>query len=251
MHHSALVESIKQQSEVLRNVLLDTGPGVPVATCPGWTSDDVLGHMAWAYGAATTAMDSPPDGPMPDLGQAPKGWDAALEAWDGARDTLLGRLNGIDPAATPAWVFSPAAAKTAVFWLRVVAHETAMHRLDAEHARVGGDTPLTPEQVSFDAELALDGIDQFLTLLVPAFVPRRDPIAVTGDVTYRATDTGRTWYVSVRPGAVPRVTSAAEATGRSATVVGDADAVYRTLWGRPNNAVVTGDAEVLDTLRAP
>ena len=251
MHSLALLDSIKRQSEALRNVLLDIGPGVAVATCPGWTSNDILGHMAWAYGAATTGMDTPPDGPMPDFGQSPKEWDPALEAWDSARGKLLDRLDGIDPAATPAWVFSPAAARTAVFWLRVVAHETAIHRLDAEHARAGGDTRQMLGSVSFDTDLAVDGIEEYLTLLVPAFVPRRDPITVGGSVTYRATDAERTWHVRVRPGAVPRVVDTAVPEDRSATVAGGADAVYRALWGRPSGAVVTGDSEILEVLRSP
>lgn len=251
MRHLALVDAIERQSAALRDTLLDIGPGVPVATCPGWTSSDILGHMAWAYGAATTGMDSPPDGPMPDFGQPPKDWDRALEAWDTARGKLLDRLNGIDPAATRAWVFSPAAARTAVFWLRVVAHETAIHRLDTEHARAGEETGEMLGSVSFDTELAIDGIEEYLTLLVPAFVPRRDPITVAGSVTYRATDADRMWHVRVRPGAVPQVMDTAEPHERSASVTGGADAVYRALWGRPSNAVVTGDHELLDTLRSP
>ncbi|WP_405842664.1 maleylpyruvate isomerase N-terminal domain-containing protein [Streptomyces platensis] len=251
MQPLALIDAIKQQSETLRDVLLDVGPGVPVATCPGWTSNDILSHMAWAYGAATTGMDTPLDGPMPDFEQPPKAWDQALEAWDVARDKLLGRLNGIDPAATRAWVFSPAAERTAVFWLRVVAHETAIHRLDTEHARAGDDTGEMLGSVSFDTELAVDGIEEYLTLLVPAFVPRRDPIAIGGSVTYHATDIDRIWHVRVRPGDVPQVVDAAEPDDRSASVTGAADAVYRALWGRPSNAVVTGDNELLDTLRSP
>ncbi|MCX4638586.1 maleylpyruvate isomerase N-terminal domain-containing protein [Streptomyces platensis] len=251
MRHFALIDAIERQSEELRTVLLDTGPGVPVATCPGWTSNDILGHMAWAYGAAMTGMDSPPDGPMPDFGQSPKDWGEALGAWDVARGKLLERLNGIDPAATRAWVFSPAAEKTAVFWLRVVAHETAIHRLDTEHARAGGESREMLESITFDAELAMDGIEEYLTLLVPAFVPRRDPITIEGDVTYRATDTDRVWHVRVRPGAVPQVVDTAGTHERSASVTGSADAVYRELWGRPSNAVVTGDHELIETLRSP
>jgi hypothetical protein len=34
-------------------------------------------------------------------------------------------------------------------------------------------------------------------------------------------------------------------------VVGTADAVYRAVWGRPSTAVVSGDHELVNTLRTP
>ena len=55
---------------------------------------------------------------------------------------------------------------TAAFWFRRQAHETAVHRWDAQRAA-------TPSSVDpIDATLAADGVDEWLEVFVPRFLAR-------------------------------------------------------------------------------
>jgi len=124
-------------------------------------------------------------------------------------------------------------------WVRRLAHETAIHRLDAESTLP--QTPVT----RFSPEFATDGVDEYLTFLTPN---RAAASTADGVVHVAATDTGRTWSVSLVAGAIPRVEAAAAPDVR---IEGAADDVYRALWGRPHDATVTGSSGLLDALAAP
>jgi hypothetical protein len=139
----------------------------------------------------------------------------------------------------PAWTFGVAA--TAGWWARRQAHETAIHRLDAEHAAHGD----VVDHLVFDPELAADGIDEAITVMFA-----RRPIEVSGTVLYHAADAGRAWLLTATAGQPPVVEAATDFEA-DASVVGTADAVYRAVWGRPSNAVVGGDAELAAGLRTP
>lgn len=160
-------------------------------------------HIAFVHGLAVGLAVNRPVRPVP-----PEGWDDVLGWWDGQRLALREAL-GRDPE-TPAFSPYPGFAVTAGDWTRRMAHETAIHRLDAESARE--DAPRT----RFSPAFANDGIDEFLTFLVPR---RGFTIGV------RVTTPERTWTVGT-PGT---------------EVSGTADDVYRALYGRPNDAALTGD----------
>jgi MDMPI C-terminal domain len=146
-------------------------------------------HIAFVHGFAVGLAVNRPSKPEP-----PADWEDVLGWWDGQRLALRDAL-----ARYPA---GP--------WTRRMAHETAIHRLDAESA-------LAPApETRFSAGFANDGIDEFLTFLVPH---RGFTIGV------RVTTPERTWTVGT-PGT---------------EVSGAADDVYRALYGRPNEAAITGD----------
>lgn len=146
-------------------------------------------HIAFVHGYVVGLAVNRPVQPTP-----PPGWDDVLGWWDGQRLALREALSR-NPEAP---------------WTRRMAHETAIHRLDAESALGKG-----PE-TRFSAEFANDGIDEFLTFLVP----HRG-----WTVGLRVTTPERTWTVG------PPKTE----------VSGAADEVYRALYGRPNRATTTGD----------
>jgi uncharacterized protein (TIGR03083 family) len=80
--------------------------------------------------------------------------DGQLHDWYlSGLDALVSGLASADPGM-PAWTFLPAPSPLA-FWARRQAHETAIHRADAELA--AGSRP------SYPAELAADGVDELLT----------------------------------------------------------------------------------------
>jgi uncharacterized protein (TIGR03083 family) len=113
-----------------------------------------------------------------------------LAAWcERGGNHLADVLGAVDPAL-PVW--SWAGHHHAGFWSRRMAHETAMHRWDAQAAR--GDAH------AIDAELAVDGIDERFDNL-PA-TEERSGVPARGDgetVHLHCTDRDGEWLVRLGP----------------------------------------------------
>jgi uncharacterized protein (TIGR03083 family) len=227
----------REQAAALRAAVVRAGPDAEVPTCPGWDVRKLVRHLARVYAMVKLAMRMSPDDSRPRPPDAPEDFDEALTWWDEQLAELTNTLSTSDPKQR-VWSFFPGG--TAESWTRRMAHETAIHRLDAEHA-------LGPDHVHdliFDPAFAADGVDEMLSVLLPS-TPNRAQQEQHGRVLYHAADAGHTWLVTHRPGQPPEVGSPRDAAlGASevdATVAGTADAVYRKVWGRPSTAVVTGD----------
>ncbi|SHE50123.1 maleylpyruvate isomerase N-terminal domain-containing protein [Streptoalloteichus hindustanus] len=249
MEHADFVTEIRTQSEALRAAAVAAGPDVETPTCPDWTVRQLVDHVArvhaWvAENIATGDPENPRPAPAP-----PAEWGALLGWWDDHRDRMLDVLAATDPAA-PAWVFSPVAPPEVGFWSRRAAHETAIHRLDAEHALAmaeGG--PRAEPQVAFAPEFAADGVDELLVRVLPSHVTTWARSPLRGSVLFHAVDVGRAWLVRLEPEQFPQTTHHFEGLDAEAGVVGNADAVYRAAWGRPHHAVTSGDPALLEAAR--
>jgi uncharacterized protein (TIGR03083 family) len=114
------------------------------------------------------------------------------------------------------------------------AHETAVHRYDAEHA---AGLPST-----FDPVFAADGIDEILM----GFAPGKDEFPVDRERTMavHATDTNDRWHVTLAPTGITTVRGDGPA---DVVLAGDASDLYLTLWNRGEHSslTVTGDRAVL------
>ena len=111
-----------------------------------------------------------------------------LDAYRAGHQALTEALGSADPALACA-TFLPAPSPLA-FWTRRQAHETAIHRADAELAAAGMVTP-------FEPGFAADGIDE----LVTGFAPRKKQAghATTRTLQLHATDTGDRWHAIIGP----------------------------------------------------
>ena len=163
--------------------------------------------------------------------------DALVDAFrDGAR-ALVGELSSVSPD-TPVWTFS-STNRTASFWQRRRAQETSIHRYDAETA-AGSATPL-------DAALAVDGIDEFLTVFLPRLA---DNFGEIGDATVHlhCTDVEGEWLVARRGG---EVTVTAEHAKGDVAARATASDLLLFLWGRvpADSLEVFGDADLLARFR--
>jgi uncharacterized protein (TIGR03083 family) len=203
-------EAIDIHADALKRAALKAGPAARVPNCPKWTVRDLVGHIAFVHCFAVGLAVNRPAKPVP-----PVDWEDLLGWWDGQRLALREAL-AKDPGA-PAYSPYPGFDVTVGDWTRRMAHETAIHRLDAESAL--GDVPPT----RFEPGFANDGIDEFLTYLTPRLGRKAD---------VRVTTPERTWTLGTP----------------DAEIDGTADDVYRALWGRPHRASVTGD---LTPLAAP
>lgn len=248
MDFASYLQQVERQAGALRAAAVAAGPDATVPTCPEWTVRALVRHIARVHDWSLQALRADPAGERPERARPPQDWADLLAWWDHRVATLLDTLESGGPDA-PAWVFGPGTASTAAFWARRQAHETAVHRLDAEHAGAGSADPSAVDSLLFEPEFAADGIDEVLVTMVPHRLTRERP-EVEGTVLFHAADAGRTWTVRLEPGRVPQVGESA-AIESNASVVGTADAVYRATWHRPSTAVTTGDRTLVDSLRTP
>lgn len=225
----------------MRAAAVSAGPDVPVPPCPGWTMHRLVSHIARVHTWVIGALDTAPGAAPPKAERPPEDWDTLLTWWDGQVGTLLGKLRELGPEA-PAWTFD--GSDVTAFWARRQAHETAIHRLDAEHA-IGEVPPLV-----FDPEFAADGVDEALTMVSRKLTEERAD--AEGTVLFHAADAGRAWLVTLTPGEPPEIGPAHEpAIDTDASVVGTADAVYRAAWHRPSTAIRSGNPDLIAALRTP
>jgi uncharacterized protein (TIGR03083 family) len=188
--------------------------------------------------------------------------DAALVAWFREGHAALVRALEAAPPDLACWAFLPAPSPLAcwaflpapsplAFWARRQAHETAIHRADAESA--GG--PIT----AFPPAFAVDGIDELLFgfLSRPRKRLRADPPCT---LYLSAADAAREWLVRVGPERVEVRSEdgievrSGDGDGLGAgdcSVRGSASDLYLLLWNRPTpeGLAVRGDATLLDLWR--
>jgi uncharacterized protein (TIGR03083 family) len=129
-----------------------------VPTCPDWTLRQLATHVGRAHrwaaqivatrSAEVIPFREVPDGRIPDDPAQHAPWLRA----GAARVIQAVREAGSEPV----WAFD--GLRPASFWSRRMAHETAMHRADAELA--------AGREAEFEPDIAADGIDEWLAGLV-------------------------------------------------------------------------------------
>ncbi|EKX66207.1 maleylpyruvate isomerase family mycothiol-dependent enzyme [Streptomyces ipomoeae] len=237
------IRTLDDEGRLLSEAAREAGIDAEVPTCPGWRVRDLLRHTGtvhrWAAAFVADGHTSP-RAPLnePDLDGAP------LVAWfeEGHR-RLVDTLRGA-PADLDCWSFLPAPSPLA-FWARRQAHETTVHRVDAESAR--GGTPAEPA-----VEFAVDGLDE---LLLAFHVRAKSRVRTEKPqvLRVRATDADAVW--TVRLSSEPPVTErthrleAADSTDADCEITGPASRLYLSLWNRLPFPTVTGDTSLADLWR--
>jgi uncharacterized protein (TIGR03083 family) len=209
----------------------DLGAAVPA--CPGWDLAALTGHLGgihrWARDAVVESRPTEEERPYPRERQALRGW------FEEGADDLLATLRATDPG-TACWHFGPRP-RTAGFWYRRQAHETAMHARDAEEAAGAIAAPIDPE-------LLLDGIDEILTMFLPRQVRLGRFDAPAQVVELRASDVDAEPFRLAPAGDGERV----------GTVTAPAETLLLLLWRRQGpdtpGVRIDGDADAVRSLLA-
>jgi uncharacterized protein (TIGR03083 family) len=186
-------------ADVAAEALLTRGWAAPVPGCPGWTLADLVWHLAevqhfWTWVVRTRAPD-PSAYPVPARRPHDEllGWLMAQSA------ELEAVLAGADPAQR---VWTWARQQDVAFVLRRQTQEAVVHTADAE--QVLGDLRPIP------APVGLDGLDEWLEVMVPGALPGGPP-ADAHPVVLAAVDAGeeRVLFPGSRPQPIARLTGTA------------------------------------------
>lgn len=209
-----------------------------VPTCPGWTVGEAVRHTGSVFNRVSHILLE--NGVPLDWERAPTRGTDLLGWFDGAAAGLVAALTACTPG-TPVHTFYPPWQQVA-FWMRRMAHEVTVHRVDVQGA-FGPPDPI-------DDVFAVDGLDEALEVFLRHRGTERGVGGGGTAVLLRAADArgGRTWGVRLGPAGVDLSPTAPDAV---AEVAGPGAAVLLWLWGRvPDAAVeITGDAAAIAALR--
>jgi uncharacterized protein (TIGR03083 family) len=235
-----LVESDTRRLATVARRDLDTA----VPTCPGWTVRDLVLHTAKVYlhKIACTRLGVAPKEPEEWPPPPPEG--DPVDHLQASLDELLSLFSERGPDAPSAtWLPDD---QTVGFWYRRMAHEAAVHRVDAE-AAFDQITPVAPD-------LAVDGVDELLHLFLSgdwSDQPDDEWRGISPDAgagkPIEVHAGGHTWRVTLHADRVDVVDGPGETV---ASIGGNSSNVMLWLWRRiPLDQVeVSGDLDAVSAL---
>lgn len=228
------IAALESEGTLLADVAETCGTAAPVPTCPDWRVRDLVKHLGYVHRwaarhvaeASAELLEQQRESDV--LASGPS--DDQLFAWfREGHGRLVATLRGADPDVR-CFSFLPAPTPLA-FWCRRQAHETAVHRADAEAA--------AGRASHFGADFAADGIDE----LVMGFAPtgRSRPTTDRRRVLLiRPTDAEHRWLVGLGPDGVD---AARGEGGHDGALSGPADGLYLLLWNRATAAAAGVEVE--------
>ena len=241
--------AIRHDANAMVDAARAVGLDADVPTCPDWSMSDLMVHTGRVHRHKAEVVrgryvDS-------DARFPPRPDGDVLEWYLEGLEEMLDVFGSADLGA-PSWTWCDHE-HNADWWVRRMAHETAIHSADALIA--AGRTP------KIDEWLAIDGIDEILTEMMIG-VPEWGT-ATPGDKTVALEAGGRRWGLRTATFSGTGPESGTSYEGLTTLLLDDAvdpDAVVRTdpatldlwLWGRrelPDEAI-TGDRSVVDHVRA-
>lgn len=147
-----------------------------VPACPKWDLAELLAHLGLVHRMAGRMIATPPGGEVPRAGERPPEPHERLRWLLTGLDALIATFESADlDQACRRWQDET----TIGWWLRRQAHETAVHRWDAEAA--AGREPS-----GLGGPFAADGVDEWLELNLVRGV--RIPDDLRGSIHLHATD---------------------------------------------------------------
>jgi uncharacterized protein (TIGR03083 family) len=250
---------LARESALFGHALDGAAADARVPTCPDWSADDLLWHLAevqWFWGTVVReGVDQ--QGARALAPARPQSRPALMDFYLTASGDLGKALAAATPQ-TPAWTWSDD--KTVGFIMRRQAHEALIHRVDAE-LTAGHRRSL------MDPALGADGADEALRIMYGGDLPGWGDFTADESraVRVQATDTDDSWFVTAGrfTGTDPgdqksydqpaiQVPGADPGGQAAATVRGTADDLDCWLWNRPADTPLdrSGDRDALGALDA-
>ncbi|MFJ6623283.1 maleylpyruvate isomerase family mycothiol-dependent enzyme [Kitasatospora sp. NPDC091335] len=220
------IDALRHEGTRLADAAARTELTAPVPTCPEWQLADLLRHIGYVHRWAATIVSRGLPAPLDEAGAqaavGPMPSDGALLDWYREGHAALLDTLTTAPADLACWSFLPSPRPLA-FWARRQAHETAVHRYDAD-AAAGVPGPVV------DTSLALDGIDELLSGFMTS---GRSRLRSEQPRTFRirATDGAGSWHLTVTREPVVVIDGEGPEPA-DLTLTGPARELYPLLWNR-------------------
>lgn len=229
------LDELERQGRLLRDSAVRPSLRAAVPSCPGWDVARLLGHVTKVHHWAASLLR----GGRPEEFEFSAPEDGELfEVYDAGLAEVLGQLRAT-PETAVVWTMTPAPSGR-LFWARRLAHETAIHRVDAQLAADFGVQP-------FEPEFAVDGIDELLT----GSAARFDRGGLPGDKVISLTplDSNASWTLRIGPDLLSCESGAVDDADLS--VFGVASDLYRWVWNRggEGDVALRGDLTLADRWR--
>ena len=231
MEAPALVAQLSADGPLLIDAAQRAGWDAPVPATE-WNVRDLVTHVGgvhrWAADIVKTRSQSGDTAAGKGVGTGP-GDEGLVEWFKSGHATLVEALQAM-PEDLDCFTFLPAESPLH-FWARRQAHETAIHRVDAEGA--------AGEATAFDAGFAQDGIAELLN----GFARRKSNATTTRATIGLDAADGASWLITLGGERIESAESE-DLIGTDVTVRGLSSDLYVWLWNRPCRAVVDGDADI-------
>jgi len=258
-HHKGVeiaehIASLERDGQRMAAAAEQAGLGAAVPSCPGWQVRDLLRHQGhvhrWAGRFVTEQLpDAVPEPGEADILAAGPPDDQLLDWFREGHAALVEALRAAPPDLS-CWTFLPAPSPLA-FWARRQAHETAIHRVDAEQAAGAAVT-------AFEPAFAADGIDELIMGFLGRHERRLTDEQRSGGrrhVHIQTADAVGEWQVALTEDG-RRAASVRRGSGDPAdcALTGPAAGLYLVLWNRAEpgadtDVSVGGDASVFRSWR--
>lgn len=234
MNYDGWVAAVHREGEALAGAVRQD-LSAPVPTCGSWDCARLAGHLGRVYRHAAQIVgqrlaDSPASSRLP----RPEG--DVLAWYAESLELVLGVLRATHPYES-AWNWSLHAQHNAMFWARRMAHESAVHRWDAQAAQ-GDPAPI-------ESALATDGIEELFEVMLPRRQSRTPCAGLRGTLHLHSAEGGE-WLARLTPEdcTVTRQHRTADVALR-----GTASQLLLVLYGRlaPIAIELNGSGELMDT----
>jgi uncharacterized protein (TIGR03083 family) len=224
MTHAAYIDAVDQNCRAAQ-AAIDQGPlDARVPTCAEWAVSDLVEHVTGVLGFWSHVLCEGTGRPKPDVSDFPK-----------AAEAIVTELRATSPDTT-VWSWLPGH-ENAGFVARRMAHEMAIHRVDAQAARH------TVQPI--DAELAADGLEEMFSFAAVASDRVADGHPTEPKTLHLHCAEGHEWFVELKPDGVVIDRRHAPADLALRGAVSDMELL---LYSRPTVGPVErlGDQDVLD-----
>jgi uncharacterized protein (TIGR03083 family) len=226
---TAYLESIRNDTSIILDVL-HRGSAFPVPTCPGWDTLRLAGHISRVHRMATLVastglLDRPK---ASDLLEPPADSTEMFAYITTGLADLLATLEQT-PSDSPAWNMI-GAPPISSFWPRRMAHETFVHRVDAE---LSAGLPISATSVA----LSIDGVNEFFDMFKARVLPNHPDASLGGSLHLHASDGDGEhkgeWMIRIEEGFL----TLEHGHGKGdAAIRGTAASLLLGLWGRSDFA---------------
>ena len=243
MESKRLLECLDADFHRLREVVAGADLTSVVPSCPDWTVADLARHVGAVYLHKVECMrlgTHPAEWPPPGLNS-----EDPVALLDRAYPALAAEFAARAPESHSFTWYEPD--QTVGFWIRRMAQETVIHRVDGE---LGAGVQAAP----IPSDLAHDGIDEFLIAFVAygaaAYPEEYAPLLADSDGRAVRLSTPDTAWL-VRPTVAGIEVALGDADTAAATVHGDPADLLLWVWNRAGDdrVTITGDPGVVAYLR--